>query len=84
MTPELYRESAFIIAILYNKRPKEAKGARLLLQCFKNEVRGFRMLCREEEYLIPFISMDGTIEYLDTEQGLWIWDSKEGVFKMET
>lgn len=81
MTPELHRESAFIIAILYNKRPT---GGRLLLESFQNEVEEYRRLCGEEEYLIPFISMDGKIEYLDTEQGLWIWDSKEGVFKMET
>lgn len=84
MTSELYRESAYIIAILYNKRPKEAKGGRLLLECFQNEVEEYRRLCGEEEYLIPYISMDGTIEYLDTEQGLWIWDRKESVFKMET
>lgn len=72
---------AFTFAKYYNIAPKGEKAE--LEQLFRNAQKAYQQYCDEEQYLIPFMTMDGTIESLDTEDGIWVWDYEEKDFKME-
>lgn len=72
---------AFSLARHYNIEPKGEKAG--LIQKFRNAQIAYSQYCDEEQYLVPYMAMDGTIDALDTENGIWVWDDEEKDFKME-
>jgi hypothetical protein len=72
---------AFSYAKHYNIAPKGEKAE--LMQKFRNALEAYRQYCGEEQYLIPYMTMDGMIDSLDTENGIWVWDYEEREFKLE-
>lgn len=81
MIAEQFLKRAFAYAKCYNLAYK-VENARLLHD-FRSALAAYRQYCGEEQYLIPYITMDGTIEALDTENGIWVWDYEEKKFKLE-
>ena len=81
MIAKQFLKRSFAFAKHYNIAPK---GEKTELMCkFRNALEAYRQYCGEEQYLIPYITMDGTIESLDTENGIWVWDYEEKDFKLE-
>lgn len=72
---------AFSFARFYNIAPKGEKPE--LMREFRNTLEAYRQYCSEEQYLIPFITMDGVIESMDTENGNWVWNSEARAFELE-
>lgn len=81
MIAKQFINRAFAYAKYYNIAPKGEKAE--LMQKFRNALEAYRKYCDEEQYLIPYMTMDGTIEALDTENGIWVWDYEEKEFKLE-
>ena len=81
MIAKQFFNRAFSFARHYNIAPKGEKAE--LMHNFRNALEAFRQYCGEEQYLIPYMTMDGTIEALDTENGIWVWNSEASAFEME-
>lgn len=76
-----FLNSAFSYAKHYNIAPKGEKEE--LMREFRYAQKAYQQYCDEEQYLVPYMTMDGMIEALDTENGIWVWDYEEKEFKLE-
>ena len=81
MIAKQFLNRAFSLARYYNIAPKGEKAE--LIHQFRNTQIAYSQYCDEEQYLVPYMAMDGTIDALDTENGIWVWDYEEKEFKME-
>ena len=81
MIAKQFLKRAFSYAKFYNLALKGEKSG--MMQEFRYAQEAYSQYCGEEQYLIPYITMDGTIEALDTENGIWVWDYEEKDFKLE-
>lgn len=81
MIAKQFLSRAFAYARHYNIAPEGEKPE--LMHMFINALEAYRQYCGEEQYLIPYMTMDGTIEALDTENGIWVWSSEAIEFEME-
>lgn len=81
MIAKQFLNRAFSFARYYNIAPREEKAE--IMHQFRNAQKAYYQYCGEEQYLIPFMTMDGIIESLDTENGIWVWNSEASAFEME-
>ena len=81
MIAKQFLKRLFSYAKFYNLALKGEKAG--MMHEFRNALEAYRQYCGEEQYLIPYMTMDGTIESLDTENGIWVWDYEEKDFKLE-
>lgn len=81
MIAKQFLNRAFSYAKHYNMAPKGEKAE--LMREFRYLQKAYQQYCDEEQYLVPYMTMDGMIEALDTENGIWVWNSEAREFEME-